>query len=110
LHPWDGESADLRLPCDSPCVDAGTIDGAPSRDIEGVTRPRGSGIDMGAYENCRFDLNGDRSEDVKDLLSFPPEWYRPVDETNFGFNLNREGLSLDRIDGGDLNAWLKGVE
>ncbi|MCA9446659.1 MAG: right-handed parallel beta-helix repeat-containing protein, partial [Candidatus Omnitrophica bacterium] len=103
FQPWDGESADLRLPCDSPCVDAGTIDGAPSRDIEGVTRPRGSGVDMGAYENCRYDVNGDRSEDVKDLLSFPPEWYRPVDETNFGYNLIQLGPSEDRIDAADLD-------
>ncbi|MCA9427512.1 MAG: DUF1565 domain-containing protein [Candidatus Omnitrophica bacterium] len=109
LHPWDGESADLRLPCDSPCVDAGTIDGAPSRDIEGVTRPRGSGVDMGAYENCRYDVNGDRSEDVKDLLSFPPEWYRPVDETNFGYNLIQLGPSEDRIDAADLDELLQNI-
>jgi len=107
LHPWDGETADLRLPCESPCVDSGTSDGAPSTDIEWTTRPRGAGIDMGAYENCHFDLNGDRSEDVKDLLSFPPEWYRPTDETNFGFDVYRDGPSQDRIDRLDLDELLE---
>jgi predicted outer membrane repeat protein len=35
----------------SPCIDAGTASGAPSLDIEGTTRPLGSGFDMGAYES-----------------------------------------------------------
>jgi len=35
---------------DSPAVDAGTSEGAPSEDILGRSRPFGAGIDMGAYE------------------------------------------------------------
>jgi len=34
----------------SPVVDAGTASGAPAVDLDGVGRPVGSGIDMGAYE------------------------------------------------------------
>jgi hypothetical protein len=34
----------------SPCIDTGTASGAPDSDIAGVTRPQGSGYDMGAYE------------------------------------------------------------
>ncbi|HRU55578.1 MAG TPA: right-handed parallel beta-helix repeat-containing protein, partial [Candidatus Sumerlaeia bacterium] len=40
----------LRLKQSSPCIDAGTSEGAPGDDILGVTRPQGSGYDMGAYE------------------------------------------------------------
>jgi len=62
---------------------------------------------MGAYENCHFDVNGDRSEDVNDLLSFPPEWYQPTNETNFGFDLNRSGPSRNRVDRLDLDELLE---
>jgi hypothetical protein len=34
----------------SPAIDAGTRTRAPSSDFEGVSRPRGRGVDIGAYE------------------------------------------------------------
>ena len=34
----------------SPCIDTGTSSGAPNTDIDGISRPQGSGYDMGAYE------------------------------------------------------------
>jgi hypothetical protein len=40
-----------RAPYISPCIDYGTSTGAPGDDILSVTRPQGSGHDMGAYEN-----------------------------------------------------------
>ena len=40
---------DYHLRPESPCVDAGT-DGGVYRDIDGQTRPSGSGFDMGADE------------------------------------------------------------
>ncbi len=40
----------FSLSPESPCVDAGTSDGAPNNDILGVPRPQGDGWDMGAYE------------------------------------------------------------
>jgi len=40
----------LWLLPDSPCIDAGTSQGAPETDILGVLRPQGAGVDMGAYE------------------------------------------------------------
>ncbi|OAQ39187.1 hypothetical protein A5893_11005 [Pedobacter psychrophilus] len=43
-------NGDLRLLSGSPAIDAGTATGAPSTDINGISRPQGSGIDMGAYE------------------------------------------------------------
>lgn len=42
---------DYRLQCGSPCIDAGTSEGAPHIDIDENTRPFGSGYDMGAYES-----------------------------------------------------------
>ncbi len=48
-HRWVG---DHHLQPGSPCIDAGTSDGAPNTDIEGNTRPCWNGIDIGAYEYC----------------------------------------------------------
>lgn len=43
-------SGDFRLQAGSPALDAGTSTGAPTRDLLGVPRPQGGGIDCGAYE------------------------------------------------------------
>jgi parallel beta-helix repeat protein len=43
-------SGDYRLKISSPAMDAGDPTYAPATDIEGIKRPRGSGIDVGAYE------------------------------------------------------------
>jgi hypothetical protein len=40
----------LQLAPGSPCLDAGTTDGAPTTDLNGNPRPAGAGVDMGAYE------------------------------------------------------------
>jgi hypothetical protein len=40
----------LYLNQDSPAIDAGTSNGAPTTDILGGVRPQNGGIDMGAYE------------------------------------------------------------
>lgn len=42
--------ADCHLRESSPCVDSGSVAGAPAGDIEGNARPIGGGIDMGAFE------------------------------------------------------------
>lgn len=42
--------SDYRLRCSSPGVDSGTSQGAPSVDVDGVSRPSGSKVDVGAFE------------------------------------------------------------
>jgi len=46
----DPDNGDYSLQSGSPCIDAGTSEGAPDTDILGVRRPKGDGYDMGAYE------------------------------------------------------------
>jgi len=41
---------DFHLKDSSPCIDAGTNDGAPPKDKTGKPRPRGMSCDLGAYE------------------------------------------------------------
>jgi len=46
-----------RLMENSPCIDAGTAEGAPDEDVWHIYRPRGEGYDMGAHEFFEyFDL------------------------------------------------------
>lgn len=70
---------DYRLQADSPCIDSGTSEGAPTFDIEGHGRPCGAGVDIGAYESgdcltqldhafLRGDSNGDGSVDISDAI------------------------------------------
>jgi hypothetical protein len=44
---------DLHLTVPSPCIDQGTIAGAPASDVDGNARPAGAGYDIGAYELTR---------------------------------------------------------
>jgi chitodextrinase len=46
----DQAAGDWALRFGSPCIDAGTANGAPATDIEGTARPQGDGFDVGAYE------------------------------------------------------------
>ncbi|MCE9612658.1 MAG: right-handed parallel beta-helix repeat-containing protein [Lentisphaerae bacterium] len=51
-------AGNLRLGNTSPCIDIGTGTGAPDVDLDGITRPQGEGIDLGAYERVRLELPG----------------------------------------------------
>jgi len=62
----DTDDHDFRLTKLSPCVDAGSPDGAPTADAEGNARPRGGGVDIGAYESPYWvfvDSDGDGMAD-----------------------------------------------
>ena len=44
------QSADWSIEAGSFLIDKGKADVAPATDLEGVTRPKGAGVDVGAYE------------------------------------------------------------
>ena len=46
----DPSSYDMRLKPGCAAIDAGTEESAPGQDIAGTVRPRGEGVDIGAYE------------------------------------------------------------
>jgi hypothetical protein len=46
----DALNGDYHLQETSPCIDVGTVTGAPSEDMDGDGRPYGAGVDMGADE------------------------------------------------------------
>ena len=70
------DPGDYHLQPGSPCIDSGTLDGAPTTDIEGKQRPCGEGVDMGAYEFCappevpfkRGDANADGERNARDAV------------------------------------------
>jgi parallel beta-helix repeat protein len=49
-------AGDYHLRFGSPAMNAGTSVGAPAYDKEGVARPQGRGVDMGAYEVGVYDM------------------------------------------------------
>lgn len=61
---------------DSPCINAGTSEGASTHDIDGDPRPYGSGYDMGADE---FIPPSDYWTDDRRQNAVPPEMGRPLD-------------------------------
>jgi hypothetical protein len=73
----DPAAMDFRLQAGSPAIDAGTPDGAPATDKDGVPRPCGKGFDVGAHERCedlppffrRGDANSDGGEDISDAVA-----------------------------------------
>lgn len=46
----DGAGHDYRLAADSPALDRGSPSLAPSHDLDGVSRPQGGAVDLGAFE------------------------------------------------------------
>ncbi len=59
-------SSNLHLQEGSPCIDTGmTTDDSPATDMDGVTRPQGQGIDMGAYEAVYGSVEGEGEGSVE---------------------------------------------
>ncbi|MBN1606902.1 MAG: hypothetical protein JW940_09735 [Polyangiaceae bacterium] len=46
----DPAAFDLHLLADAPAVDSGSSEQVPERDADGIARPQGNGVDLGAYE------------------------------------------------------------
>jgi parallel beta helix pectate lyase-like protein len=69
----DPKNGNYRLRSLSPLIDAGATEGNPGDDLDGIHRPCGGGVDMGAFEVCgnyfrRGDLDGNGRRDVIDVL------------------------------------------
>jgi parallel beta-helix repeat protein len=58
---------DYHLKKGSPAIDAGIATGAPDTDLEGIARPQGRTVDIGAYEF--WDCNGNRVPDNDDIAT-----------------------------------------
>ena len=43
--------ADFNLSASSPCIDTGITALSPTQDYAGTARPKGAGVDIGAYES-----------------------------------------------------------
>ena len=56
LGNYGGTLETMALLMGSPAIDAGTSRGAPTTDERGVSRPQGSGFDIGAFESQGFEL------------------------------------------------------
>lgn len=50
VDPAWGSTGNYHLQTGSPALNTGTSSGAPAYDLEGTSRPQGSAVDMGAYE------------------------------------------------------------
>jgi len=70
----DRAGENYRLLPNSACIDAGTLTGAPTTDIIGVSRPQGSGVDIGAYEYSPWqDSDGDGIRDGDEVRDLDPD-------------------------------------
>jgi len=47
---WGNDTFDYHLQNNSPCMDSGTGVSVPSKSLDNILRPQGSGFDMGVYE------------------------------------------------------------
>lgn len=63
-------SDNYRLKNGSPCIDSGSVDLAPSKDLDGIVRPGVDGkVDMGAYESIDSFERGDISDPTRLFVS-----------------------------------------
>jgi hypothetical protein len=84
----------ISAPCTiiSPCIDAGTSSGAPSTDLEGITRPKIIGFDMGAYEmQCPTLIELSSFTAIPSNGKVIIEWSTASELDNAGFNIYRAG-------------------
>ncbi len=79
-----------KLTSSSPCVDTGITNGAPTIDLEGETRPYGSGIDMGCYEfRPPNDTDGDGLTDDVEIAN----GLNPNDPSDAAADADNDGLT-----------------
>ncbi len=107
---------DLYPAAGSLLIDAGTNAYAPTRDFNGVKRPRGAAVDVGAYETfgagnpgwqldvafkqTTGDTNGDHAVNAVDLLAMAHSWNQSAGDA--GYNVNCDYNADGRVDVLDL--------
>lgn len=107
----DPSCRDFRLAKNSPAIDRGAKEGAPSTDFNGSIRPQGWGFDIGPYESAEGSLVPptatitqipDYSSDSSDSLKFSVKWAGSIDGGEVsGFNVqSKDGA------GGTWQNWL----
>jgi hypothetical protein len=82
----EGSPYDVRLLPNSPCIDSGTLNGAPATDLDGNPRPNGDGVDMGAYEFYW-------SPKTRTYVSMPARTFAPGDAASCSVSVWNAGNS-----------------
>ena len=86
---------DFHLSSTSACIDTGTSNEAPSTDYDGVTRPQGTGYDVGALE---YVYTGNPIPDIKANGSNGPLSISSGTPVSIGVNLNPESYDAQDAD------------
>jgi parallel beta-helix repeat protein len=79
-----GGTGDYHSIVTSPAVDAGSGDGAPNIDKDGVSRPQGNGFDIGCYEfTGASGVNEENNPQVFQLFQNYPNPFNPTTTINW---------------------------
>ncbi|MBC8263949.1 MAG: fibronectin type III domain-containing protein [Anaerolineales bacterium] len=95
---------DLHLQPGSPCIDAGTSVGAPSTDFEGDPRPWGLGVDMGADEYYREEVDIPLQVGWNHI-SLPLDPLAPYTAEGVCSEINSQGGDVAEIDRWYASGW-----
>lgn len=101
----DQLTGDYHLQITSPCIDAGTLTNAPTMDFDAVSRPQGSGIDIGAYEYITS-TNSMTSTNDQTIVFYPNPTAGIVyfDDCNKGLNYQLFSASGKVVQSGTIDT------
>ena len=96
----DVAAYDVHLLDDAPAVDQGSADLAPATDLEGVPRPQGAGVDLGAYEWHVDVVDGGVGIDGGEVA----DTGAALDAGDGGVSIPDSGVVIDAGSGGDVDG------